>query len=99
MNQQTGNRQTGIASLNSMPPFARCPLIAILLGVTPHEVIAIGDALFDAGFTLIEVPLNSPEPLDSIARLAKAFAGRAVIGAGTVLREPEVDSVRKPAAR
>jgi 2-dehydro-3-deoxyphosphogalactonate aldolase len=74
--------------------FARCPLIAILRGVTPGEVVAVGEALFDAGFCLIEVPLNSPEPLESIARLAKAFAKRAVIGAGTVLRKAEVTAVR-----
>jgi 2-dehydro-3-deoxyphosphogalactonate aldolase len=74
--------------------FARCPLIAILRGVTPNEVVAVGEALFDAGFRLIEVPLNSPEPLASIARLAQAFAGRAVIGAGTVLRVPEVATVQ-----
>jgi 2-dehydro-3-deoxyphosphogalactonate aldolase len=74
--------------------FARCPLIAILRGVTPGEVVAVGEALFDAGFRLIEVPLNSPEPLESIARLAKAFANRAVVGAGTVLRLAEVAAVR-----
>jgi 2-dehydro-3-deoxyphosphogalactonate aldolase len=74
--------------------FARCPLIAILRGVTPGEVVAVGEVLFDAGFRLIEVPLNSPEPLESIARLAKAFADRAVIGAGTVLRVAEVSAVR-----
>ena len=74
--------------------FARCPLIAILRGVKPGEVVAVGEALFDAGFRLIEVPLNSPDPLESIARLAKAFANRAVIGAGTVLRAAEVTAVR-----
>jgi 2-dehydro-3-deoxyphosphogalactonate aldolase len=74
--------------------FSQCPLIAILRGVTPNEVVAVGEVLFDAGFRLIEVPLNSPEPLDSIARLAKAFAGRAVIGAGTVLRVPDVAAVQ-----
>jgi 2-dehydro-3-deoxyphosphogalactonate aldolase len=73
--------------------FARCPLIAILRGVKPDEVVAVGEALFDAGFRLIEVPLNSPDPLESIARLAKAFANRAVIGGGTVLRAAEVTSV------
>ncbi len=73
---------------------ARCPLIAILRGVTPNEVVAVGEALFDAGFRLIEVPLNSPDPLDSIARLAKAFAGRAVIGAGTVLSAVDVAAVQ-----
>jgi 2-dehydro-3-deoxyphosphogalactonate aldolase len=74
--------------------FERLPLIAILRGVQPTEVEAIGDALVDAGFTLIEVPLNSPVPLDSIARLAKRLAGRAVIGAGTVLAEAQVAAVR-----
>lgn len=74
--------------------FARCPLIAILRGVAPHEVEGIGDALADAGFTLIEVPMNSPDPLDSIARLARRFEGRAVIGAGTVLTEGQVEQVR-----
>ncbi|NIJ22444.1 2-dehydro-3-deoxyphosphogalactonate aldolase [Sphingomonas naasensis] len=73
--------------------FARCPLIAILRGVAPHEVEGIGDALVEAGFTLIEVPMNSPDPLDSIARLAKRLAGKAVIGAGTVLTEAQVAQV------
>jgi 2-dehydro-3-deoxyphosphogalactonate aldolase len=74
--------------------FKRCPLVAILRGVSPNEVVDIGAALLDAGFSLIEVPLNSPDPLDSIARLAKAFADRAVIGAGTVLRKEEVAAVQ-----
>ena len=74
--------------------FASCPLIAILRGVRPDEVEAIGDNLVAAGFTLIEVPLNSPDPLDSIARLARRCAGRAVIGAGTVLRAGDVATVR-----
>ena len=74
--------------------FERLPLIAILRGVQPTEVEAIGDALVEAGFTLIEVPLNSPDPLDSIARLATRLAGRAVIGAGTVLAEAQVAAVR-----
>ncbi|UVO50229.1 2-dehydro-3-deoxy-6-phosphogalactonate aldolase [Sphingomonas sp. SUN019] len=73
--------------------FAKCPLIAILRGVRPGEVEAIGEALVDAGFAIIEVPLNSPDPLDSIARLATRFAGRAVIGAGTVLRVEDVAAV------
>jgi 2-dehydro-3-deoxyphosphogalactonate aldolase len=72
----------------------RCPLIAILRGVTPPEVVGIGEALVDAGFSLIEVPLNSPDPLESVARLAKAFAGRAIIGAGTVLEAQEVEAVQ-----
>ncbi|UYY60070.1 2-dehydro-3-deoxy-6-phosphogalactonate aldolase [Sphingomonas sp. S2-65] len=74
--------------------FARCPLIAILRGVKPDEVEGIGEALVDAGFTLIEVPMNSPDPLDSVARLAKRFEGRAIIGAGTVLHADQVEAVR-----
>ena len=73
--------------------FAQCPLIAILRGVKPDEAEAIGDALADAGFTLIEVPLNSPDPFDSIARLAKRLGDRAMVGAGTVLRETDVAAV------
>lgn len=73
--------------------FAQCPLIAILRGVLPDEVEAIGDALVDAGFTLIEVPLNSPDPLDSIARLKRRLSDRAMVGAGTVLRESDVAAV------
>ena len=73
--------------------FAKCPLIAILRGVKPDEVEAIGEALVDAGFTILEVPMNSPDPLDSIARLARRLEGRAVVGAGTVLRVDDVDAV------
>lgn len=73
--------------------FARCPLVAILRGVRPDEVEATGEALVAAGFTIIEVPLNSPDPFDSIARLAHRLAGRAVIGAGTVLRAADVEAV------
>ena len=58
-----------------MPRAEITPLIAILRGVTPDAVVAIGEALVDAGVLTIEVPLNSPEPLDSIGRLARAFAG------------------------
>jgi 2-dehydro-3-deoxyphosphogalactonate aldolase len=68
-------------------------LIAILRGVTPAEVVDVGDALHEAGFRCIEVPLNSPQPFDSIARLRAHFAERAVIGAGTVLSTAAVDAV------
>ena len=74
--------------------FARCPLVAILRGVRPDEVEAIGDVLVDAGFTLLEVPMNSPDPLDSVARIARRFGDRAVIGAGTVLRPEDVAAVQ-----
>lgn len=74
--------------------FARCPLVAILRGVEPGAVEAIGEELVAAGFTLIEVPMNSPDPLDSVARLAKRLGGRAVIGAGTVLDIAQVAAMR-----
>ena len=61
------------------------PLIAILRGLTPEEAPAVGDALVDAGFRVLEIPLNSPRPLDSIRILAERFNGRALVGAGTVL--------------
>ena len=73
--------------------FAKCPLIAILRGVRPDEVVAIADALIASGFTLIEVPLNSPDPFDSIARLAARVGDRAVVGAGTVLTQADVARV------
>ena len=74
---------------------AALPLIAILRGITPDESLAVGDALVSAGFGIIEVPLNSPDPLISIARMAKHLAGRAVIGAGTVYRVADVDAVHQ----
>lgn len=64
---------------------APLPLIAILRGVRPAEVVAIGRALVDAGFAALEVPLNSPAPFESIRALAEALGDRALIGAGTVL--------------
>ena len=66
------------------------PLVAILRGVTPEEVEAIGEILVDAGITVIEVPLNSPDPFGSIARLVRRFGDRALIGAGTVMRVEDV---------
>ena len=74
-------------------------VIAILRGVTPAEVVAVGQALFDGGIRVIEVPLNSPEPFDSIERLARAFGSEAMIGAGTVLRDADVDRVADAGAR
>jgi 2-dehydro-3-deoxyphosphogalactonate aldolase len=73
--------------------FAACPLVAVLRGLTPAEAPAIGDALVEAGFTLIEVPLNSPDPFDSIALLARRLGSRAIIGAGTVLTPDNVARV------
>ena len=70
-----------------------CPLVAILRGLRPDEAEAIGDALYEGGIRIIEVPLNSPDPLDSIGRLARRLGERAVIGAGTVLNPEQVAAV------
>ncbi|QUD88298.1 2-dehydro-3-deoxy-6-phosphogalactonate aldolase [Phenylobacterium montanum] len=70
------------------------PIVAILRGVKPDEVVGVAQALYDAGVRVIEVPLNSPEPLESIARLSRAFGDRCLCGAGTVLTPADVDAVR-----
>ncbi len=77
----------------------RCPLVAILRGVRPDEVEAVADALVEAGLAMIEVPLNSPEPLDSIARLARRYGPEVMIGAGTVLTPADVAAVRAAGGR
>lgn len=68
-------------------------LIAILRGVTPSEVLGIAEVLIDSGITQIEVPLNSPEPFESITLMAKSLGANAVIGAGTVLSPEQVSRV------
>jgi 2-dehydro-3-deoxyphosphogalactonate aldolase len=71
-----------------------CPLVGIIRGVTPDDAEAIGQAIFDAGIRIIEVPLNSPDPLKSIAKLAAKFGDRALVGGGTVLQPEQVGEVR-----
>jgi 2-dehydro-3-deoxyphosphogalactonate aldolase len=77
---------------------AQLPLIAILRGLTPKEALAIGEALVGSGFAIIEVPLNSPEPLQSIAALAAQFP-QTLIGAGTVLNAQQVKDVHAAGGR
>lgn len=76
-----------------------CPIVAILRGVQPDEAEALAAALLREGLNIIEVPLNSPRPLESIRRLAAAFGERALIGAGTVTTEEEVAAIARAGAR
>ncbi len=77
---------------------AQLPLIAILRGLTPAQAPTIGEALVDSGFAIIEVPLNSPEPLQSIASLAAQFP-QVLVGAGTVLNAQQVKEVHAAGGR
>jgi 2-dehydro-3-deoxyphosphogalactonate aldolase len=78
---------------------ARCPLIAILRGVQPEEAEAIAGALEESGIAIVEVPLNSPRPLDSIARLVRGFGARLLIGAGTVMTAAQVREIAAAGGR
>jgi 2-dehydro-3-deoxyphosphogalactonate aldolase len=75
------------------------PVIAILRGLPPADAVGVGRVLIEAGIRIIEVPLNSPEPLVSIGRLRLAFGADALIGAGTVLSASAVDAVEKAGGR
>jgi 2-dehydro-3-deoxyphosphogalactonate aldolase len=77
----------------------QCPIAAILRGVKPDEVEAIGDALIEASITVIEVPLNSPQPFESIKRLAARHGHLALVGAGTVLEAADVTRVKEAGGR
>ena len=71
----------------------RLPLVAILRGLEPGNAVAVGKTLVECGFDIIEVPLNSPDPLTSIAAMVEALSNEALIGAGTVLSEGQVDDL------
>jgi 2-dehydro-3-deoxyphosphogalactonate aldolase len=81
------------------PFFDRMPLVAILRGITPDDVVAVGDALVDAGFAIVEVPLNSPRPLESIERLLAKFGDEILIGAGTVTSAAQVREIKAAGGR
>jgi 2-dehydro-3-deoxyphosphogalactonate aldolase len=86
-------------SIDLRQALAELPLIAILRGLEPENALAVGQILIDAGFRIIEVPLNSPRPFDSIERLAQGFGAKALIGAGTVLQPADVGRVRDAGGR
>ena len=77
----------------------QCPLIAIVRGITPAEAEAVADAIFEGGIRIIEVPLNSAEPLKSIERIARRLGDRALVGAGTVLDPADVARVKNAGGR
>ena len=79
--------------------FQQSRMIAILRGLTPDEAIDIVGLLIEVSFAIIEVPLNSPKPFESIQRLTKAYRNQAIIGAGTVLTESEVDDLHSAGGR
>jgi len=85
--------------MSTLDPWLDPPLIAILRGVRPEEVEAIGEALVEVGFRVIEVPLNSPRPLESIGRLQARFGAKTLIGAGTVLDVGAVQDVHAAGGR
>src|SRR5262245_15128205 len=73
----------------------RCPLVAILRGVRPDEVQQVGQTLVEAGFAIIEVPLNSPAAYDSIGVLARLYDNYVLVGAGTVLKPADIPKVKE----
>ena len=86
-------------SIDLRQALVELPLVAILRGLAPENALAVGQVLIDASFRIIEVPLNSPRPFESIKILAKAFGPRALVGAGTVLRTEDVAHVKDAGGR
>src|SRR6185312_13101307 len=85
--------------MNFEEALAESGVVAIIRGVKPDEALAVGEALQQAGVRVVEVPLNSPDPYDSIDRLAEHFKGRMVVGGGTILTEQEADAVAAAGGR
>jgi 2-dehydro-3-deoxyphosphogalactonate aldolase len=85
--------------MNLQEAMAEAPVVAIIRGVRPDEAVEIGEALVSAGVKIIETPLNSPQPFDSIRRLVDAMGDRAVVGAGTVLTAEDVARVADAGGR
>lgn len=81
------------------PWLSPLPLVAILRGLVPEESVAIGRALVDAGFRMLEVPLNSPRPFDSIQRMVQSLGDDCLIGAGTVMTPEQVAEVAAAGGR
>jgi 2-dehydro-3-deoxyphosphogalactonate aldolase len=79
--------------------FAECPLVGIIRGVTPAEAEGIAGALYEGGIRIIEIPLNSPQPLESIRIIAEKFGDRTLVGAGTVLDPDDVAKVKDAGGR
>src|SRR3954451_13613083 len=95
--RHSGNRKEdrGVSAKELLHRYLdECPLVAIIRGVAPGEAEAIGEAIYEGGIRIIEVPMNSPEPLKSIELLAKKFGERALVGAGTVTDPVDVARVR-----
>lgn len=82
-----------------MPWLRPLPLVAILRGLVPDEAVATGRAIVEAGFRVLEVPLNSPQPFDSIALLAGALGDVVLVGAGTVMTPAHVEAVANAGGR
>ena len=88
-----------MSPVNQKWPEGILPLVAILRGIRPEEVLDVSAALHEAGIGAIEVPLNSPSPLESITRLAAKLGDHCLCGAGTVLRPADVDAVHAAGGR
>lgn len=82
-----------------MPLLQQCPLVAILRGITPEEALPVTERLVQCGFAIVEVPLNSPDALESIRRMSAEFGREVLIGAGTVTAVQQVRDVAATGAR